>query len=140
MEESIDKGDIRTRQLVQVAMGAAALAFTGLSPSTPAGHAGALIVIVLAGVVIVSACRARLRMRGRADVALAWTALPLVEAALVTRLTLHGEPVNSGVAAAFALWGVIGCILLFRRLPGESEDVGATVRLEKTIMHGSDLK
>ena len=132
--------DTRTRQLARVSMGSAALACTGLSPSTTLGHGVALVVIALAAILIVAACRTRLRRLGRSDVPLVWTALPLVEAALVARLTLHGEPVTSGVAAAFAVWGATGCVMMFRRRPGEDVTEVDAISIDKTILRGSELK
>ena len=113
----------------------AALVATAAAKANGPQQVAAVIVAVLAAAGLVHAVSTVLRGRGASRAALAWTAMPLVEGALVRRLPMQHDPIVIGVAAAFYAWGLIGCTLLLRE---RGEDDDTAIVMDKRIRFGSE--
>ena len=100
----------------------------------------ALLAVAAAGVVLVRLSMRRLGDIGRAPYGMLWTSLPLVEAAVVPFLPLHGW-IPLAVCTCFAVWGTTGMNwLLAARKTDIVKDGDEGEWTEKRIRRGGETE
>lgn len=130
----------REAQKMMIILGCGLLGVSYFLPQTIIGQYLALVLIILAAGIAIKACGERLQNLGMKKIGLLWSAIPLVEAALVARLPLQGNILFQLTVAGFLLGGVIGTVLLFQQRGFERARIDDPETVKKRIRFGTELQ